>query len=139
MLADPLVVSENVPSGAAVTSSYTLLQSLPSGAVRKNLAPIGTDYPTSCRIEHSLVGKGKFQRQRHLVRFDAPVYEASVLIPDVTVGMYTVLDLPINFDTSLSRARIWKHMVGLLRGGPGIVAYDGNAGTFYNRWLAGES
>lgn len=140
LLADPLVLTENATSGAAVTHSFSLLQFVGNGSVRHDLSPLNAESPNTMKVSHTKVGKGNQARTRHLVRLEAPVFDGdNNLVANMPAALYLVADIPDAYDTSLQKARLWKFLVGLVRGGSGITAYDTDVTKFYNRWLAGES
>ena len=138
MLPDPFNAPVDVPSGAAVTAPFTLTSMAANSTVRVNTTANAGE-PKVLKVSHQVVGKNSAARDRHLVRLESYVVEDSVEQMDKPISFYAVFDVPQAGVTSAQLAGMFEQFIGLLRGGSGDVAYDGDATVLFDRVIGGES
>lgn len=138
MLSDPLVADVDVPSGSAVTASFTLLNMKPNGTDRINFAA-DVGEPKVLQISHTNVGKGAAARKRHLVRMESYSVVDGLEDPTKKAAIYLVADIPDVGITATQKSDLFRQFVGLLRGGSGNVTYDADPTAFFDRFLNGEA
>lgn len=138
MFSDPLNADLNVISGSAVTKPFTMMNNAGNSTMRVNTTAAVGD-PRVLRISHTEVGKGSQARARHLVRLESYGVVEGAEDPAKVAALYLVADIPKSGITAAQKTALFHQFVGLVRGGSGNVAYDGNPADFFDRWLNGES
>lgn len=122
------------------TMNYRIVQMLPTGTVRKINGGAAGGVNT-LKISHSVVGKGAYARDRHLVRFEAYGVVDGVEDPNICGAVYVVADMPRSQALSATqRSNLARQVLGTLRGNSVWHADSVPVpATVWDRVLLGES
>jgi hypothetical protein len=135
MIGEPVEIPYIVYTGDAAANEWARTQLAGSTQVLERVNyPTNPTTPSVLRISHNTVGKGLSLRDRHLVRFETPIFVDNVQTG--TASLYTVADFPRNGMNAEIAELLWKQLLGMLGGSSGNTAY-GFAPDDYQAFVRG--